>query len=119
MLKEVVFKGFKSFADQQTIILNTGINGIIGPNGCGKSNLIDGISFVLGAQSAKNLRGGKMTDLIFSGTAKAKGKESAEVTLVMDNSSGIFKKKEAETISVTRKLHKNGTSEYFNKSFSV
>lgn len=113
MLKKVIFKGFKSFSDEQTIVLNNGINGIIGPNGCGKSNLIDGISFVLGAQSAKSLRGSKMTDLIFQGTAKARGAQSAEVTIVLDNSTGIFKKVENEEVSIKRKISLSGTSEYF------
>lgn len=112
MLKEVIFRGFKSFADEQTISLTNGINGIIGPNGCGKSNLIDGISFVLGTQSAKNLRGGKMTDLIFGGTDKIKRKDSAEVVLVLDNSFGLFKKSENDTIRIKRKIYRSGASEY-------
>ena len=113
MLNEIIFRGFKSFADEQIMRFDKGTNGIIGPNGCGKSNIIDGISFVLGAQSAKNLRGGKMQDVIFAGSDSRKAKDEAEVTLILDNSEGIFKKAKGTQISVTRKVFRSGGSEYF------
>lgn len=113
MLNEIIFRGFKSFADEQVMKFEKGINGIIGPNGCGKSNIIDGISFVLGAQSAKNLRGGKMQDVIFAGSGSRKEKDQAEVTLVLDNSDGSFKKAKGSQISVTRRVFRSGGSEYY------
>lgn len=112
MLNKVIFKGFKSFANEQIMNFDDGINGIIGPNGCGKSNIIDGISFVLGAQSAKNLRGGKMQDVIFAGSDKRKAKDEAEVTLILDNSKGTFKKIDTPEISVSRRVFRSGGSEY-------
>lgn len=113
MLNEIIFRGFKSFADEQVMRFEKGTNGIIGPNGCGKSNIIDGISFVLGAQSAKNLRGGKMQDVIFAGSDSRKPKDQAEVTLILDNSEGTFKKAKGEQISVTRRVFRSGGSEYY------
>ena len=113
MLNEIIFRGFKSFADEQVMRFEKGTNGIIGPNGCGKSNIIDGISFVLGAQSAKSLRGGKMQDVIFAGSSSRKAKDMAEVTLVLDNSEGTFKKAKGEQISVTRRVLRSGGSEYY------
>ena len=113
MLNEIVFRGFKSFADEQIMKFEKGTNGIIGPNGCGKSNIIDGISFVLGAQSAKNLRGGKMEDVIFGGSSTRKPKNEAEVTLKLNNEKGTFKKAKGLEVSVTRKVIRGGGSEYY------
>ena len=88
--KRIEMQGFKSFADPVCIELNDGITCIIGPNGSGKSNISDALRWVLGEQSSKQLRGNKMQDVIFAGTATRKPKGMAEVTLVIDNSTGIL-----------------------------
>lgn len=112
MLKQISFVGFKSFADKVVVDFSDGITGVIGPNGCGKSNIFDGIRWVLGEQSAKSLRGGKMEDVIFAGAESRKPGEFAEVTLVLDNSEGIFKSSAEKVISVRRKTSRKGGSEY-------
>ena len=85
-LKRIEMHGFKSFADNIVINFDDPITGIVGPNGCGKSNISDAIRWVLGEQSVKSLRGEKMTDIIFAGTEERKPMNMAEVTLVFDNS---------------------------------
>ena len=112
MLKQITFIGFKSFADKVVVDFSDGITGVIGPNGCGKSNIFDGIRWVLGEQSAKSLRGGKMEDVIFAGAESRKPGDFAEVTLVLDNSKGIFKSSDEEEITVSRRTNRNGGSEY-------
>lgn len=112
MLKEAQFFGFKSFADRERVAFSDGITGIIGPNGCGKSNIFDGIRWVLGEQSAKSLRGGKMEDVIFSGSDERKPRDFAEVTLTFDNTAGLIKY-DSDTVTVTRKTHRKGGSEYY------
>src|SRR5262244_151068 len=82
-LEKLEISGFKSFADRTSLLFGEGITGVVGPNGCGKSNIAEAISWVLGEQSAKNLRGGKMEDVIFSGTRDRKPLGMAEVTLTM------------------------------------
>ena len=82
--------GFKSFADKVEIIFDNGVTGIVGPNGCGKSNIADAIRWVLGEQSAKSLRGSSMSDVIFSGTQNRKMLSYCEVSLYFDNSNKIF-----------------------------
>lgn len=103
-LVEVEIQGFKSFQSKFNFKLDNNLIGIVGPNGSGKSNIIDSIRWALGEQSAKNLRGSNMQDIIFSGTAEKKGKNFAEVTLV-------FKDKDNKR-SISRKLYRNGDSEY-------
>lgn len=103
--------GFKSFADPIKIVLQPGINAIVGPNGCGKSNVADAIKWVLGEQSSKNLRGDTMQDVIFKGTEKRKGTSFCEVSLCFDNSNKLFNTP-FEEFTITRKLYKNGDSEY-------
>jgi len=112
MLKKISFYGFKSFADKVEVEFSQGITAVIGPNGCGKSNIFDGVRWVLGEQSAKSLRGGKMDDVIFSGSEARKARDFAEVTLVLDNTTGIFKREENE-VSVTRRATRGKGSEYF------
>lgn len=112
MLKRILFNGFKSFADKVEVDFSEGITAVIGPNGCGKSNIFDGVRWVLGEQSAKSLRGGKMDDVIFSGSDSRKAQNMAEVTLFLDNSTGIFKRDEQEVI-ITRKATRGKGSEYF------
>ena len=109
--KRIELQGFKSFADPVTIDLNDGITCIVGPNGSGKSNISDALRWVLGEQSPKSLRGGKMDDVIFAGTATRKPKGMAEVSLVIDNSLGILPL-EYNEVQVTRRMYRSGESEY-------
>lgn len=109
--KRIEMQGFKSFADPVNIELNDGITCIIGPNGSGKSNISDALRWVLGEQSSKQLRGSKMQDVIFAGTATRKPKGMAEVTLVIDNSTGILPLEYSE-VAVTRRMFRSGESEY-------
>ncbi len=109
--KRIEMQGFKSFADPVNIELNDGITCIIGPNGSGKSNISDALRWVLGEQSSKQLRGSKMQDVIFAGTATRKPKGMAEVTLVIDNSTGILPL-EYNEVAVTRRMFRSGESEY-------
>ena len=109
--KRIEMQGFKSFADPVTIELNDGVTCIIGPNGSGKSNISDALRWVLGEQSSKQLRGSKMQDVIFAGTATRKPRGMAEVTLVIDNSTGILPL-EYNEVAVTRRMYRSGESEY-------
>lgn len=111
-LKTLKIKGFKSFADPTTIQFGAGVTAVVGPNGSGKSNVIEAIRWVMGEQSAKSLRGGRMNDVIFSGTNERKAMNQAEVTLTLDNSTG-FLPIEAEEVSISRRLGRDGTSDYF------
>lgn len=111
-LKKFEIFGFKSFADKTILNFNPGITGIVGPNGCGKSNISDAFRWVLGEQSAKSMRGCKMPDVIFAGTATRKPLNFAEVTLTLGDINGALPTQYDE-ISVTRRLHRNGESEYF------
>ncbi len=105
--------GFKSFADRQTIEYGDGITAIVGPNGCGKSNVADAIRWVLGEKSAKSLRGETMTDVIFGGTDMRKSLGYCEVTLYFDNSDRAMSRLSFDEVSFTRKLYRSGESEYF------
>ncbi|OGL46115.1 MAG: chromosome segregation protein SMC [Candidatus Schekmanbacteria bacterium RBG_16_38_11] len=107
--------GFKSFADKIEIDFQPGITAIVGPNGCGKSNISDAISWVLGEQSAKHLRGGKMEDVIFNGSETRKPLSMAEVTLTVSDDNGGFNSlyKEFKEVMITRRLYRSGESEYF------
>ena len=109
--KRIEMQGFKSFADPVNIELNDGVTCIIGPNGSGKSNISDALRWVLGEQSSRQLRGSKMQDVIFAGTATRKPKGMAEVTLVIDNSAGILPL-EYNEVAVTRRMYRSGESEY-------
>lgn len=111
-LKTLKIKGFKSFADPTTIQFGAGVTAVVGPNGSGKSNVIEAIRWVMGEQSAKSLRGGRMNDVIFSGTNDRKAMNQAEVTLTLDNSTG-FLPIEADEVSISRRLGRDGTSDYF------
>ena len=103
--------GFKSFADPVCIEFHEGITCIVGPNGSGKSNISDAIRWVLGEQSPKLLRGGKMEEVIFAGTTDRKSRGMAEVTLVIDNSSGILPI-EYNEVAIKRRMYRSGESEY-------
>ncbi|MEF2739645.1 MAG: chromosome segregation protein SMC [Clostridia bacterium] len=109
--KRIEMQGFKSFADPVCIELNDGITCIVGPNGSGKSNISDALRWVLGEQSPKQLRGNKMDEVIFAGTTSRKPKGMAEVSLVVDNSSGMLPVDYNE-VAVTRRMYRSGESEY-------
>ncbi|WP_324823227.1 chromosome segregation protein SMC [Sinanaerobacter sp. ZZT-01] len=109
--KRIELHGFKSFADPVSIEFHEGITCIVGPNGSGKSNISDAIRWVLGEQSPKMLRGGKMEEVIFAGTASRKSRGMAEVTLVIDNSTGVLPIDYAE-VAITRRMYRSGESAY-------
>ena len=111
-LKKVEIQGFKSFADKTEIKFNNDITAIVGPNGSGKSNITDAIRWVLGEQSIKNLRGGKMEDVIFSGTDKRRPLGFAEVTIFFDNQDGDIPMDYNE-VAITRRIFRSGESEYY------
>jgi chromosome segregation protein len=110
-LKRIELNGFKSFPNKKEIIINSGITGIVGPNGCGKSNIADALRWVLGEQSVKSLRGDSMQDVIFNGTQSRTQKGFCEVVLVFDNSDGRMDSDYSE-IAVKRKMYRSGESEF-------
>ena len=109
--KRLEMHGFKSFAEPVVIEFHEGVTCIVGPNGSGKSNISDAIRWVLGEQSPKMLRGGKMEEVIFAGTASRKSRGMAEVTLVIDNTTGILPIDYNE-VAITRRMYRSGESEY-------
>lgn len=112
-LKRIELQGFKSFPDNIVIHFNHAVTGIVGPNGCGKSNITDAIKWVLGEQSVKNMRGSSMSDVIFSGSSTRKRVNVATVSLVFDNSERLIDS-DLEEIEITRKLHREtGEGEYY------
>ena len=111
-LKSLELQGFKSFPDRTTIRFSDGMTAIVGPNGSGKSNISDAIRWVLGEQSTKSLRGAKMEDVVFGGTARRSPMGAAQVTLILDNSTGQFPVDAAE-VMVRRKYYRSGESEYY------
>ncbi|MEU4341787.1 chromosome segregation protein SMC [Nocardia sp. NPDC023852] len=110
-LKSLTLKGFKSFASATTLRLEPGITCVVGPNGSGKSNVVDALTWVMGEQGAKALRGGKMQDVIFAGTTGRAPLGRAEVTLTIDNSDGALPIDYAE-VSITRRMFRDGAGEY-------
>jgi len=113
-IKQISIHGFKSFLERLEINFPTGISGVVGPNGCGKSNVVDAIRWCMGEQSPKLLRGRKMEDVIFSGAGNSKPLGMAEVSLLFENGTGDFPPAFAHTpeLSVTRRLYRSGESEY-------
>ena len=111
-LKALEIQGFKSFPDKTVLTFGEDVTAIVGPNGSGKSNISDAILWVMGEQSSRALRGGKMEDVIFGGTLKRKQMGYAEVSLILDNSKHIFDRPEAE-VMITRRYYRSGESEYF------
>lgn len=111
-LKKVKILGFKSFADKTALEFGQGITAVVGPNGCGKSNISDAFRWVLGEQSAKSMRGSKMPDIIFAGTNKRAPLNFAEVTITLSDIDGKLPI-DYDELSVTRRLHRSGESQYF------
>ncbi|MFI1913160.1 chromosome segregation protein SMC [Nocardia sp. NPDC020380] len=110
-LKSLTLKGFKSFASATTLRFEPGITCVVGPNGSGKSNVVDALTWVMGEQGAKALRGGKMQDVIFAGTTGRAPLGRAEVTLTIDNSDGVLPIDYSE-VSITRRMFRDGAGEY-------
>jgi len=110
-LTSLEIKGFKSFGDKITINFNEGVTAIVGPNGCGKSNVVDSIRWVLGEQSTRMLRSEKMDNIIFNGSKSRKPANLAEVSLTFDNTKNVLPV-EFSQVTLTRKLYRNGDSEY-------
>ena len=110
-LKRLEMQGFKSFAERLDIELTGQITAVVGPNGCGKSNIIDGIRWVFGEPNARILRGSRMEDVIFAGSDRRKPVGMAEVSVTLDNSAGIFPVDYSE-VRLTRRLYRSGESEF-------
>jgi chromosome segregation protein len=110
-LEKIVLNGFKSFADKTEFTFDSPITGIVGPNGCGKSNVVDAVKWVLGEQSVKSLRSGQMADVIFSGSSSRKSAGMAEVSLVFGNTMGQLPI-EADEVQITRRIYKSGECDY-------
>ena len=118
-LKALEIQGFKAFPDKTVLQFGEDITAVVGPNGSGKSNISDAIRWVMGEQSAKALRGSKMEDVIFSGTAQRAPVGFAQVTLVLDNTEHIFPSMEESEVAVTRRYYRSGESEYYINRQSV
>jgi len=115
IFKKLDLLGFKSFVDRTTFAIEKGLTGIVGPNGCGKSNIVESIRWCMGETSAKSMRGSGMEDVIFAGTANKTSKNIAEVTLTLDNSekNGPLQYKELDIINIKRRITKDKGSRYF------
>ena len=114
-LKKIILNGFKSFADKTEFCFDSPITAIVGPNGCGKSNVVDAVKWVLGEQSPKSLRGGQMADVIFGGSNSRKPLGTAEVNLFITNPEGEGDRRlavETDEVQITRRIYKSGESEY-------
>ena len=113
--KNLEMTGFKSFSEKTTILIEKGLTGIVGPNGCGKSNIVEALRWCMGENSAKSMRGSGMEDVIFSGTSNLPSKNISEVVLLLDNreKSGPAQYKELDEISVKRKIEKDKGSKYY------
>ena len=114
-LEKIVLNGFKSFADKTELAFDSSLTAIVGPNGCGKSNVVDAVKWVLGEQSVKSLRSGQMTDVIFSGSSSRKGLGTAEVSLFISNPDGTGTRQlpiETDEVQISRRIYKSGESEY-------
>jgi chromosome segregation protein len=114
-LEKIVLNGFKSFADKVELAFDSPITAIVGPNGCGKSNVVDAVKWVLGEQSVKSLRSEQMADVIFSGSSSRRPAGTAEVSLFISNPNGTGSRQlpiEADEVQITRRIYKSGESEY-------
>ena len=113
--KNLEMTGFKSFSEKTTVLIEKGLTGIVGPNGCGKSNIVEALRWCMGENSAKSMRGSGMEDVIFSGTSNRPSKNISEVSLIIDNQekSGPIQYKEFDEISIKRKIEKDRGSKYY------
>ena len=113
--KKLEITGFKSFSEKTNFLIENGLTGIVGPNGCGKSNIVEALRWCMGENSAKSMRGSGMEDVIFSGTSNRPSKNISEVTLLLDNQNkeGPSQYKEFDEISVKRKIEKDKGSKYY------
>ena len=113
--KKIQLNGFKSFADKTNFLIEEGLTGIVGPNGCGKSNIVESLRWVMGETSAKSMRGSGMEDVIFSGTSNKASKNIAEVSIDVDNKNneGPVQYREFDQISVRRKIEKDKGSKFY------
>ncbi len=114
-LEKTIFDGFKSFADKTEFAFDSPITAIVGPNGCGKSNIVDGVKWVLGEQSVKSLRSDQMADVIFGGSGSRKPLGSAEVVLIISNPDGNIRSRlpiDADQVQISRRIYRSGESEY-------
>ena len=113
--KNLEITGFKSFSEKTTILIEKGLTGIVGPNGCGKSNIVEALRWCMGENSAKSMRGSGMEDVIFSGTSNRPSKNISEVSLLLDNQDkiGSVAYKEFDEIAVRRKIEKDKGSKYY------
>ena len=118
--KKIQLNGFKSFAEKTNFLIEDGLTGIVGPNGCGKSNVIDAVRWVLGESSAKYLRGESMSDVIFNGSASRKPVSNASIELFFDNSEKKIVGEFAQynEISTRRVITRDGQSEYYLNAVS-
>ena len=113
--KKIQLNGFKSFAEKTTFIIEDGLTGIVGPNGCGKSNIVESLRWCMGETSAKSMRGSGMEDVIFSGTSNKPSKNIAEVTINIsnENKDGPIQYKNLENIEIRRKIEKDKGSKFY------
>ena len=114
-LKKIQLNGFKSFADKTNFLIEEGLTGIVGPNGCGKSNIVESLRWVMGETSAKSMRGSGMEDVIFSGTSNKTSKNIADVSVLVanNNNEGPVQFRELDEISVRRKIEKDKGSKFY------
>src|SRR5271167_3789656 len=121
-LKRLELQGFKSFLDRTILSFDPGVTGVVGPNGCGKSNIVDAILWVMGEQSPSHLRGESMTDVIFAGSDARAATSMAEVNLILDKQGVALSAQynsfdKGDEIAVTRRIYRDGTGEFLiNKS---
>ena len=114
--KELEVSGFKSFAEKTNFYIERGLTGIVGPNGCGKSNVVEALRWCMGETSAKSLRGLGMEDVIFNGTSDLPSKNICEVSIKLENDEDIAQYKNTPEIEIKRKLEKDKGSKYFTTS---
>ena len=113
--RQLDITGFKSFSEKTTFLIEDGLTGIVGPNGCGKSNIVESLRWCMGENSAKSMRGSGMEDVIFSGTSNRTSKNISEVTLMLDNQNkeGPTQYKEFDEILIKRKIERDKGSKYY------